>query len=123
MSAHRRITVDTVDYGRIEIDEPVWCIVDHARQRPGHRADITHSGAPVVAEVETIRGTDRIIEACISWAPFAELQPEPYPVLDVGDLPPMDPEEGRAVAAEIGLFIGKLYRLSNELDRLRRAGS
>jgi len=123
VSAPRRITVDTIDHGRIEIDEPSWCIVDHGRERPGYRADITHNGAPIAADVESVRGTERILEACISWSPFAELLPEPHPVLALGDLPPMDPDEAREAAAELGLFIGKLYSLSNQLYRLRRAES
>lgn len=114
----RIITLETFDHGLVEVEEPDWCL-GHAGQPVGYRADITHNGRPVVAEVETVRGTEWLLEACISWAPFAELAPEPLPVVDFADLPPMTGAQLREVAAELGMFVGRLYRLSNQVDRLR----
>ncbi|MGW1559084.1 DUF6907 domain-containing protein [Streptomyces sp. NPDC002144] len=116
------VTLQTLDHGEVTITEPRWCM-GHNAEAVVHRVDITHNGRPVFAEVETDLGTEQLLEASISWAPFAELQPEPYPVAALGDLPPMDPAQLRAVAAELGLYVGRLYRLSNELDRIRRAES
>lgn len=116
------VTLQTLDHGEITITEPRWCM-GHNAEAVVHRVDITHNGRPVFAEVETPRGREQLLEASISWAPFAELQPEPYPVAALGDLPSMDPAELRSVAAELGLYVGRLYRLSNELDRIRRAES
>lgn len=112
------VTLATLDHGLVEVEEPDWC-VGHAGQPVGYRADITHNGRPVAAEVETARGTEQLLEGRLSWAPFAELAPEPYPVVDLADLPPMTGAELREVAAELGLFVGRLYRLSNHADRLR----
>lgn len=112
------VTLATLDHGLVEVEEPEWC-VGHPGQPVGHRADITHNGRPVVAEVETARGTEQLLEARLSWAPFAELAPEPDPVVDLADLPPMTGAELREVATELSLFAGRLYRLSNQVDQLR----
>ncbi|MGW9024790.1 DUF6907 domain-containing protein [Streptomyces sp. NPDC055722] len=119
----RTILIRTVDAGLVEVEEPAWCLGEH--EQGGYRADITHYGAPVAAEVETGRGAVEFLEARISWAPFAELQPEPQPVaaVDVDGLGSLSPAQLREVAAELALYAGRLYRLSNELDRLRRNGS
>ncbi|MDX3458414.1 hypothetical protein PV396_41875 [Streptomyces sp. ME02-8801-2C] len=116
------VTLDTLDHGRVTVDEPAWCI-GHAGEPVGYRADITHKGRVVAAEVETDWATFELLPARISWAPFGELQPEPYPVADIEDLPPLDPDQLRELAAEVALHAGRLYRLSNELDRIRRGQS
>ncbi|MGP4008148.1 DUF6907 domain-containing protein [Streptomyces sp. 4N124] len=116
------VTIETDDHGTITIDEPDWCL-GHDDEPIGYRADVTHHGRPTVAELETDRGTVEFLPARISWAPFSELQPEPYPVADVEEFPPMSPAQLRELAAELGMHVGRLYRLSNHLDRLRRYGS
>lgn len=114
----RRISLLTVDRGLVVVEEPDWC-VGHAGEPAGFRADITHKGRPVFAEVETSRGPERLLEARVSWAPFAELAPEPFPVVDFAELPSMSGGQLREAAVEIGLHVGRLYRLAHRVDQLR----
>jgi hypothetical protein len=112
------VTVETDDHGTITVDEPTWC-VGHGDEPIGYRADVTHKGPSVTAEFEGVE----FLPACISWAPFSELHPEPFPVADVDEFPPMSPAQLRELAAEVGLHAGRLYSKANELERLRREGS
>ncbi|MFI9174871.1 DUF6907 domain-containing protein [Streptomyces lincolnensis] len=107
--------LDTLDHGRVTVGEPVWCL-GHDGELVGHRADIVHSGAPVAAEFEDVG----FLKASISWAPYGEAQPEPFPVADVEEFPPLGPGQLRELAAEVGLHAGRLYSKANELDRIRR---
>lgn len=116
------VTLQTLDHGEVTVDEPRWC-VGHGGEQIVQRVDITHVGRTVAAEVETDGGTIEFLPARIAWGPFAEARPEPYPSADVDDFPAMDPAQLREFAAELALHAGRLYRLSNELDRLRRAAS
>lgn len=75
------VTLETRDHGDVTVPEPDWCLGEHVQS--GYRADITHEGRIVAASVETDRGALDFLEARISHAPFAELQPEPYPVVSV----------------------------------------
>ncbi|MEV7001136.1 hypothetical protein AB0N62_26070 [Streptomyces sp. NPDC093982] len=116
------VTLQTLDCGEITIPEPEWC-TGHDGEQIVQRVDVTHVGRTVTAELETVGGTVEFLPARISWGPFAELRPEPYPLADVDDFPGMDPAQLRELAAEVALHAGRLYRLSNQLDRLRRNGS
>lgn len=116
------VTLQTLDHGQVVVGEPAWCL-GHDGEPIGHRADITHKGRWISAEFESDRGPVPFLPACISWAPFSELHPEPYPVADVDEFPPMDPAQLRELAAEVAVHAGRLYRLSNQLERLRRADS
>lgn len=118
MRARRTVTVETVDHGEITIGEPSWC-VGHDDEPIGYRADVTHKSLWITGEFEGIE----FLPACISWAPFSELQPQPDPVADVYEFPAMDPEKLRALAAVVGAYAGQLYSLANQLDRLRRGES
>ena len=116
------VTLQTLDHGEITIDEPVWC-TGHDGEPVVQRVDVTHVGATVAAELETDGGTVEFLPARISWGPFAELRPEPYPLADVDDFPGLDPAQLRELAAEVGTHAGRLYTLANQLDRIRRAES
>lgn len=116
------VTLQTLDHGEITIPEPRWC-TGHDGEQIVQRVDVTHVGRTVAAELETDGGTVEFLPARISWGPFAELRPEPYPLADVDGFPGLDASQLRELAAEVGLHAGRLYRLSNELDRLRRAES
>lgn len=109
------VTVETQDHGEIVIDEPAWCL-GHDDEPIGYRADITHKGPWEAAEFAGVE----FLPAGISWAPFSELHPEPYPVADIWEFPPMEPDELRQLAALVGSQAGRLYRLANQVDRLRR---
>ncbi|WP_151478894.1 DUF6907 domain-containing protein [Streptomyces albicerus] len=112
------VTLQTVDRGEITADEPAWC-VGHDGEQVVHQADIVHNGPAIAAEYEGVE----FLKARIAWAPLGELAPEPYPVAAVDEFPPLDPDQLRELAAEIGAHAGRLYSLSNRLDRLRRAGA
>jgi hypothetical protein len=116
------VTLQTLDHGEITIPEPAWC-QGHDGEQIVQRVDVTHVGRTVAAELETDGGTIEFLPARISWGPFAELRPEPYPLADVDDFPGMDPAQLRELAAELGMHAGRLYRLSNQLDRMRRGES
>lgn len=109
------VTLQTLDHGRITIPEPAWC-VGHDGEQIVQRVDITHVGTTTAGEYEG----GEFLPARISWGPFAELRPEPYPLADVDEFPGMDPDELRQLAAEVGTHAGRLYAKANELDRIRR---
>ncbi|WP_406127527.1 DUF6907 domain-containing protein [Streptomyces sp. NBC_00989] len=109
------VTVETDDHGEIVTDEPSWCL-GHDGEPIGYRADITHKGPWEAAEFAGVE----FLPAGISWAPFSELHPEPYPVADVWEFPPMEPDQLRELAALVGSQAGRLYRLANQVDRIRR---
>lgn len=112
------VTVETQDHGEIVIDEPAWCL-GHDDEPIGYRADVTHRGPWEAAEFAGVE----FLPAGISWAPFSELHPEPYPVADVWEFPPMEPDQLRQLAALVGSQAGRLYRLANHVDQIRRGMS
>lgn len=112
------VTLQTLDSGEITIAEPAWC-VGHDSEEVRLRVDVSHVGATVAAEYAGLQ----FLPACISWGPFAERRPEPYPLADVDEFPSMEPDELRELAAEVGLHAGRLYSKANELDRIRRGQS
>lgn len=114
------VTLQTLDAGEVTVDEPRWCL-GHDGETVGYRADVTHNGEWLAAEVQSAEGPVGFLRARISWSPLAELQPEQLPVADVEDFPAMDAEQLRDLAAEVGRHAGRLYSKANELDRLRRA--
>ncbi|KDN78257.1 hypothetical protein DF19_39705 [Streptomyces olindensis] len=109
------VTLQTLDAGEITIDEPVWC-TGHDGEQIVQRVDVTHVGSATAGEFAGVE----FLPARISWGPFAELRPEPYPLADVDEFPGMEPDELRQLAAEVGLHAGRLYSKANELDRIRR---
>ncbi|MGW3408093.1 DUF6907 domain-containing protein [Streptomyces sp. NPDC000888] len=115
------VTVDTDDRGEITIPEPAWCL-GHDDEPIGYRADVTHKGRRIVAEFESDRGPIPFLPARISWAPFSELHPEPFPVADVEDFPAMTPAQLRELAAETARHADRLYRLADDLALLRLGG-
>lgn len=112
------VTLDTLDHGRITIDEPVWC-TGHDGEQIVQRVDVTHVGVTVTGEYAGVE----FLPARIAWAPFAQLRPEPLPLADVDDFAGMTPDELRELGAEVGLHAGRLYSKANELDRIRRGMS
>jgi hypothetical protein len=115
------VTLQTLDAGEITIDEPRWCLGHHGEQVV-HRADITHNGRRVTASAETERGTVDILDARISHAPYAELQPEPHPVIsvtvDIEDT--FTDEDARQVAHGLNVAGLRLARLVADAARLQR---
>jgi len=109
------VTLTTLDHGEITIAEPEWC-TGHDGEQIVQRVDVTHVGATTAGEYAGVE----FLPARISWGPFAELRPEPYPLADVDEFPGMDPAQLRELAAEVGLHAGRLYSKANELDRIRR---
>ncbi|MFF4360845.1 DUF6907 domain-containing protein [Streptomyces sp. NPDC001604] len=110
------VTLDTLDAGRITVDEPVWC-TGHDGEQIVDRVDVTHVGVTVTGEYAGVE----FLPARIAWAPFAVRQSEI--LVDVDEFPGMTPDELRELGAEVGLHAGRLYSKANELDRLRRAES
>ncbi|MEV7994936.1 hypothetical protein AB0O67_24390 [Streptomyces sp. NPDC086077] len=117
----RIVSLKTLDSGTVTVREPVWCL-GHEGDPVVHLADVTHNGEWTSATVDTARGPVEFLRARLSWAPFGELQPEPYPVVEVVDVGDLNPEQLRALAAEAAVHAGRLYSLANQLDRLWRYG-
>lgn len=110
------VTLQTLDRGEITVGEPAWC-VGHDGELVVHLADVIHNGSPVAAKYEGVE----FLTARLSWGPFSELAPEPYPVVDVDDVGSMDPDELRGLADELRAHANRLATKANELDRIRRA--
>lgn len=113
----RRIVLDTIDHGRVEVEEPAWCI-GHHWQRDIGRNDITHRSVRVKAGTAT--DADEwvpMLTAYISWAPFCELVPVISLVVDVeGDFAA---EDGRHIAEGLRLAATRVEALATEALRLR----
>ncbi|MEV6835522.1 hypothetical protein AB0N17_13560 [Streptomyces sp. NPDC051133] len=118
-AALRRWTLDTVDYGPVEVECPAWC-VGHGSERDGetYRGDITHNSVRVKAG--TALDDDEwvpVMTACISWAPFRELVPVISLVLEAeGDFAA---EDGRHIAEGLRLAATRVEALAVEAIRLR----
>ncbi|MFF7854127.1 DUF6907 domain-containing protein [Streptomyces sp. NPDC007904] len=115
----RTVTVDTVDHGQVQLDEPVWCI-GHGTEMgvEVHRDDITHNSVRVKAGAVTeSKGWVPMLTAYISWAPFRELVPVISLVLDAeGDFPA---EDGRNVAEGLRVAASRIEQIATEAIRLR----
>jgi hypothetical protein len=115
----RTVTVDTVDHGQVQLDEPAWCI-GHGTEMgvEVHRDDITHNSVRVKAGAVTeSKGWVPMLTAYISWAPFRELVPVISLVLDAeGDFPA---EDGRNVAEGLRVAASRIEQIATEAIRLR----
>lgn len=123
-SADGTVTLPTLDCGDVTVPCPEWCTGHLAR--PEYRRDITHNGPVIVAKVETdCHGEIEFLQTHLSWAPFAVLRPEPYPVvaIDVGDGHDFGPDGVRKVAKACLNHAGRLYRFADDLERLRNGGA
>ncbi|MFI1376877.1 DUF6907 domain-containing protein [Streptomyces longwoodensis] len=119
MSEPQKVVLHTVDHGRVELDEPAWCIGHGAEMgREVHRDDITHNSVRVKAGAVT--EADEwlpMLTAHVSWAPFRELVPVISLVLDVeGDYPA---EDGRHIAEGLRLAATRIEQVATEALRLR----
>lgn len=123
--APRTVTIATVDHGDVTVPEPDWC-TGHDWQPSPYRADITHNGPVIVAKVETeCHGEIEFLQTHLSWAPFGEIEPQPYPVvaIEVGDGHDFDPDGVRRVAKALLGHVGRLHRFADELEELRDGGA
>ncbi|MGV9242635.1 DUF6907 domain-containing protein [Streptomyces sp. NPDC003710] len=117
----RTATVRTLDHGEITIPEPAWCIGHHWQPKPA-RADITHNSVRVKATAMTAgHGLLEIFQAHVSHAPYAELQPEPHPIVTVQlDIElSFDAEDVPKVVQALHVAAMRLDRLADEALRLR----
>ncbi|KMS81806.1 hypothetical protein ACH49_01355 [Streptomyces leeuwenhoekii] len=117
----RTVTLDTVDHGQVQLDEPAWCI-GHGTEmgRPVYRDDITHNSVRVKAGAVTeSQGWMPMLTAYVSWAPFREVVPVISLVLDAeGDFAA---EDGRAVAEALRVAASRVEQIATEAIRLRDA--
>lgn len=115
----RTVVIDTVDHGRVELDEPAWCVGHGAELgRDVYRDDVTHNSVRVKAGAVTESlGWLPMLTAYVSWAPFRELVPVISLVLDAeGDVAA---EDGRLVAEGLRLAASRIEALAAEAIRLR----
>ncbi|WPO69943.1 DUF6907 domain-containing protein [Streptomyces sp. KN37] len=115
------VLLQTVDRGEVRVDEPSWC-TGHDGEAVGYLADLTHNGPVIVARVETeCHGVLEFLKTHLSWSPFAELHPEPYPVvaIEVGDGHDFDPAGVRKVAKALRSHASRLDRFADDSERLR----
>lgn len=119
MSTPRTVSLETVDHGLVELDEPAWCI-GHGTEMgvPLYRQDITHRSVRVKAGTVT-ESHDWLpmLTAYVSWAPYRELVPVISLVLDAeGDFPA---EDGRHVAEGLRVAASRIEKIAAEAIRLR----
>ncbi|MFB7739591.1 hypothetical protein ACFC08_35630 [Streptomyces sp. NPDC056112] len=115
------VTLQTKDHGEVVLPEPAWCI-GHDDDQVGYLADVTHNGRPVRADASTRRyGLAEVMEARITQAPHAVIQPEPQPLLSIRIDVDMKvaPDDGRKLAQALRLASLRLDRALNEVARLR----
>jgi hypothetical protein len=120
----RTVNVNLLVTKSLEIDEPDWCTGHHG-DGAQFRPDITHNGPEIAAHIETRRGTAEFLTAWISHAPYAQLAPEPLPVLAIevdGDTLNCDPDEVRRFTDTVRAHLDDLDRLASELERVREGG-
>lgn len=119
MSAHRTVTLTTMDHGPVTFDEPAWCI-GHHWQPDGEigRNDITHNSVRVKAGAELDgHGWLNLMAAYITWAPFAELVPTVHVCFDVDCR--LSAEEVASFNAGMLSAVRRLEQLAAEAIRLR----
>jgi len=119
VSTPRTVSLETVDHGLVELDEPAWCI-GHGTEMgvPLYRQDITHRSVRVKAGTVT-ESHDWLpmLTAYVSWAPYRELVPVISLVLDAeGDFPA---EDGRHVAEGLRVAASRIEKIAAEAIRLR----
>jgi hypothetical protein len=117
--ATRTVTVDTMDHGPVTVEEPAWC-TGHGWQVGGSigRNDITHNSVRVKATAETESyGLVPLMNAQISWAPFAEMVPLVAVELDLQHTFPA--EDVAHVAAGLRMAADRLEKVAAEAIRLR----
>ncbi|MFF4823156.1 DUF6907 domain-containing protein [Streptomyces sp. NPDC001312] len=115
------VTLQTLDHGEVVLPEPAWCC-GHDDDQVGYLADVTHNGRPVRADVSTERyGLAEVMEAFITQAPHAVLQPELQPLLAVRIDVDMTvaPADGRKLAQALRVASLRIERALNEVARLR----
>lgn len=115
----RTIVLNTLDHGPVEFDCPSWC-VGHGWQIDATigRNDITHNSVRVKAGAVTeAHGWVPMMNAQISWAPFAELVPVVTLELSVQhDFPA---EDVAHVVQGLADCIKRLEQVAAEAIRLR----
>ncbi|MGY0067198.1 DUF6907 domain-containing protein [Streptomyces sp. QTS137] len=117
--AVRTVTLDTLDCGPVTFDCPAWCIGHHWQAGAViGRNDITCNSVRVKASVVTESyGLMPVLNARISWAPFAELVPRVAVEVDlVGDF---EAEEIGRVAGALRTAAARLEKVAAEALRLR----
>lgn len=107
------VTLDTLDHGRITIDEPAWC-AGHEWQSLCLREEISHVSTAVAGVFAGVE----FLPARITSGPFAA--GHEVPVIDIDEFPSMTSDELRDLASAVGLHAGRLYSKANELDRIHR---
>lgn len=121
----RTITVNTTDHGPVTLPEPDWCAGDH---REGYRQDeIAHVGPSIDIDVNTERGTMRLLELMLWQDPFAK---PAYPrgtavhvvahLLD-GDHPGYDVQGLEGLVTDLLEAAGRVRQIARELaSEIRR---
>ncbi|MGW4757501.1 DUF6907 domain-containing protein [Streptomyces chartreusis] len=116
----RTVHVNVLVTKSLAVDEPAWCVDPH--QGAQFLPDIAHNGAEVCARVEGRHGTVTYLGAWITQAPYAELAPEPLPMVAVevsSNAVVMAPDAVRSFTALTRAHLDVLDRLADECERLR----
>ncbi|MFD7995858.1 DUF6907 domain-containing protein [Streptomyces mexicanus] len=119
MSTPRTVSLETVDHGLVELDEPAWCI-GHGTEMgvPVYRDDITHNSVRVKAGAVTeTHDWVPMLTAYISWAPFREIVPVISLILDMEH--DFAAEDGRRVAEGLRVAASRIEDIAAEAIRLR----
>lgn len=111
------VALDTLDRGRITVDEPAWC-TGHDGQPVGTWAEITHDGPHITAAVEALEYSPvPLLRANVTHAPNLEQSPEPRPVAYVEGLEAasFDAAGLRALVSEGRAWLARIEAMADDL--------
>lgn len=113
------VTLDTLDHGRITIDEPAWCR-GHEGELVGPRSEVSHEGPEIAAAVAEVP----LMRANLTHAPLLEIEQEPHPLVYVEALEAAsyDADGLRELVATGRAFLDQLEAMAGQLDALAEGG-
>jgi hypothetical protein len=125
VSDPRIVTVNTIDFGPVELLEPFWC-TGSMHGDGGYRADITHYGEEIALVVDTAcHGEVRVMTASLYQGPFSEIETTAIVVsVEFGDAETVDAhtfnsgELAGLADAMVAFAVGPLHQLIERLQLL-----
>lgn len=117
----KRITVNTLDHGPVDLHCPSWCLGGH--EDGEHRVDITHVGAEHTLDVATLRGPAQLLTFCLEQRPYTRTVPGRHTFINVGiegDLHPQNPAGLRHLADSLRLHAASIDAHADHLAELQR---
>ncbi|AVH59712.1 MULTISPECIES: DUF6907 domain-containing protein [Streptomyces] len=118
----RTVTVNVLVAKSLEVDEPGWCL-GHRDDRAQSKADIEHNGSETFATFDGPHGPIEYLRAWITQRPYANLAPEPLPLVAVeinGEIVSLTPDDVHAFTSLTRAHLAFLDGLADEADAIRQ---